>query len=93
MGEVHEVSDESGAQLLDHKIACPISERLDSPADNILEKSPCIILAQTRTRPKSVDASFSPGHVRVPVSVELDDECKSSIEPDVVLTVGDQALG
>jgi hypothetical protein len=45
MGEVHEVSDESGAQLLDHKIACPIGERLNSPADDILEQSSCIILA------------------------------------------------
>lgn len=37
-------------------------------------------------------ASGTMGHERVPVSVELDDECQGGIEPDVILAMGDQAL-
>jgi hypothetical protein len=29
----------------------------------------------------------------VPVAVEFDDECQSSIESDIVFMVGDEALG
>lgn len=95
VGKMHEEGDKRRAELLYDEAACSVSERLDCPADDVLQESLRIVFAQTRTVTRSAfyRRSLSVVHAFVPIPVELDDKRQGSIEPDIVLAVGDQALG
>jgi hypothetical protein len=96
VGEVHEVGDERSAQLLDHEVACAVGQRLDGPADDVLEEALCIVLAQAGAVLRLVGCTFIlalMARTSIPIPVEFDDEGQRGIEADVVLAVGDQTLG
>lgn len=46
MREMNEISDESGAKLLGNKGTRTVDERLDDPADDVLEEGIRIVFAQ-----------------------------------------------
>ncbi len=46
VGEVHEVGDEGGAELLGDEVAGAVGEGLDGPGDDVLEEARRVILAQ-----------------------------------------------
>jgi len=54
---------------------------------------PVLSRSQFDVFPSLLVLSAPLGHGCIPIPVELDDECKGGIEPDIVLAMRDQGLG